>query len=90
MGLADDSKLPLGEGDGPLATATGMGAIPEFSLKPFDCARLQEILNEYAPYKAGQTAVFWHVVGVIGSHRKPPDPEQELRDFGSSNDGEVK
>ncbi len=85
MGLADGSELPGIEGDRPLAAAEPVDqAIPGFTLRPIDCARLQEILNEYAPYKAGQTALFWHIVGVIGQARKR-DPEQMLRDF--TNDG---
>lgn len=76
MELADDSKLPGIEGDGTLAP---IEAIPSFALKPIECARLQEILNEYAPYKAGQTALFWHIVGLIGEARKPIDLEQAMR-----------
>jgi len=78
--MADDRELLGSEGDRPLAADD---AVPSFALKPIDCARLQEILNEYGPYSNGQTAVFWHVVGVIGSHRKSEDPEQIARDFTS-------
>lgn len=79
MELADDSKLPGIEGDRTLATAEALSqAIPGFALTAHDCAKLTEILIGYAPYKAGQTALFWHIVGIIGEARKPADPEQEL------------
>lgn len=76
MELADDRELPGIEGDGTLAP---IAPIPSFALKPIECARLQEILNEYAPYKAGQTALFWHIVGLIGDARRPIDLEQAMR-----------
>lgn len=80
--MATDRELPGVKGDGPLAASAAVDeAIPGFTLRPIDCARLQEILNFYGPYSNGQTAVFWHVVGVIGSHRKTVDPEQMLRDL---------
>lgn len=88
MGLADDSKLPGGEGDRPLAADPALDqAIPGFTLRPLDCARLEAILSGYAPYSNGQTAVFWHVVGVIGSHRaqlkQVPGPKEPARRHGA-------
>lgn len=66
MELADDRKLPGIESDRTLAADP---TFPSFALKPIDCARLLEIINAYGPYSNGETAVFWHIVGVIGSHR---------------------
>lgn len=55
--------------------------IPSFCLSAQDAALLTDILTRYGPYSNGQTAVFWHVTGVIGNHRKEPDPEQTLATF---------
>jgi ABC-type lipopolysaccharide export system ATPase subunit len=51
--------------------------IPGFCLLPYDAAQLTELLNHYGPYSNGQTAVFWHITGIIGQHRKPRDLETE-------------
>lgn len=76
MGLADDSKLPLGEDDRPLAAGAAMDIpIPGFCLTPYEAAQVMSILVSYEPYDNGTTALFWHITGLIGQARKKPDPE---------------
>jgi hypothetical protein len=73
----DDIKRPLLTGNAPPSALEVLSqAIPGFGLSAIDCAKLTAILNDYVPYKAGQTALFWHLVGAIGAARKSIDPEE--------------
>ena len=44
--------------------------IPGFCLKADDSQKLWKLLEQYEPYSNGTTAVFWHVVGIIGSSQE--------------------
>jgi hypothetical protein len=44
--------------------------VPSFNLNPNDALKLQEILVNYTPYTNGFSAVYWHIVGVIGAARE--------------------
>ena len=61
--------------------------IPNFCLSAHDAAQLTDILTRYGPYSNGQTALFWHLTGIIGSSRKQTDPEEAIREvLGSANE----
>jgi hypothetical protein len=78
--MVNGCELPGGEGDRPLATAEAVSeAIPGFGLSAEDSATLMSLLVAYGPYKNGETALFCHIVGIIGSARKPAiDLSQEF------------
>lgn len=63
------SELSDREGSGPMA---GEEPIPGFCLTAHEAAQLMSILTSYSPYKNGTTAIFWHIVGLIGSAREEP------------------
>jgi hypothetical protein len=44
--------------------------VPGFCLKADDSQKLWELLEHYEPYSNGTTAVFWHIVGIIGNHKE--------------------
>lgn len=54
--------------------ARGMGVdgieVPSFTLKPGLAGMLMGILEAHGPYRNGQTALFWHIVGIIGKARE--------------------
>lgn len=77
--MADGSELPSVEGDRALAASQAVSeAIPSFTLSAHDAATLMSLLVSYGPYVNGETALFWHIVGLIGRCREAaqvPEPE---------------
>lgn len=63
--------------------------IPSFCLSAQDATILTDLLMRYGPYSNGQTAVFWHITGIIGSHRMEQDPEKVLATFTTAPIGPV-
>lgn len=71
--MANGSELHGSEGDRTLAATAAMDErIPSFTLDAADANALYAMLEKYGPYSNGKTAVFWHIVGVIGNHRREP------------------
>lgn len=77
--MANGGELHGVEGDRSLATSeTFSKNIPGFTLKAQDAATLMSLLVAYGPYANGETALFWHIVGLIGKCREVaqvPEPE---------------
>lgn len=75
--MADDSGVPDDEGNRSLAATKAFSkTIPGFALSAYDSATLMDLLLAYGPYSNGETALFWHIVGLIGRCRKVDEPEE--------------